>query len=211
MVTPREIKLTTTQTITIDDLNGRTFTHPTVDFDLLSEFSVNKISKSSDVQAAIVAGYIELRDEDGVFINALEVINVLHNLYATTNPTVDDDTDAGYSKGSYWMNYSESAIWFCSDNAIGAAVWKRLITSGGQVSGVPSFSGSFFTSSNPYLEYNSTSWQAAMQFPYEGSSVIEISKVVIIGSRNGASGIAYFRLYDITHNLEIYGYFQLAF
>lgn len=202
MVAPREVNLTTTTTTTLNDLNGRTFTHPTTDHDLLSEFSLDEISKSLSLQTAIAAGDVVLRDEDGVLIPKVELLNVLHNFYATTNPTVNDDKDDGYTTGSYWLNRSTDALYFCVDNTVGAAIWERISTTNSLL-GSPSFSGSFFDSSTPYLEYSSVNWQIAMQFPFEGTNLITLQKVVIIASRNGTTGTSEFRLWDVTNSLEI--------
>jgi len=63
-----EIRLTTTGTlspVTIDDLSGRSFTHPTTNFNLLSEFSGNEVFKSESLQSAITNGYITLSDNYG--------------------------------------------------------------------------------------------------------------------------------------------------
>jgi len=64
----QQILLTTTGTLTpvvIDDFGARSFAHPTVDFDLLYEFTEDEIRSSVDLQAAIDAGYITLSDENG--------------------------------------------------------------------------------------------------------------------------------------------------
>ena len=59
-----------------------------------------------------------------------------HNTTATTDPTVTDDSAAGYARGSLWFNTAvEGVVFQCSDPAVGAAVWRRL--------GLP-FEGSLF-------------------------------------------------------------------
>ena len=60
--------LTTTGTqtpVTIADLGSRSFTHPTVDFEITIEFAPEEIARSADFQAAIDSGYITVEDEDG--------------------------------------------------------------------------------------------------------------------------------------------------
>ncbi len=46
---------------------------------------------------------------------------------ATVDPTVNDDLAAGYVAGrSRWLNTTTGALFFCTDHAAGAAVWKIL-------------------------------------------------------------------------------------
>jgi len=46
------------------------------------------------------------------------------NLSATTDPTVTDDSSAGYEVLSKWLNTTTGEIWLCTDNTIGAANWQ---------------------------------------------------------------------------------------
>jgi len=60
--------VTTTGTVPqviFNDLGARTLVHPTVDLDLLLEFSSDEISNSKDVQSAIDAGEITVQNEFG--------------------------------------------------------------------------------------------------------------------------------------------------
>lgn len=53
--------ITTTGTlspVTFDDLGARSFTHPTISFDLETEFSIDEIRGSEDVFSAIASGFI---------------------------------------------------------------------------------------------------------------------------------------------------------
>lgn len=200
----REINLSTTGTqspVVLEDLGGRSFTHPTTDFNLLNEYGTDKLAKSDDLQGAIDSGYITLRDENNVLLNSVEFLNILHNFVAA-DPTANDDADDGYSIGSRWINTTNNKLWYCADNTVGSAVWIQPLTDA-NLQGVPSFSGSFFDSSTPYLEYNNTSWKVAMRFPYEGTNTIALSKVVIIASRSGTSGSSEFRIYDLTNGNQI--------
>ena len=57
--------------------------------------------------------------------------SMIHNLEATTDPGVDDDTDPGrYTVGSLWVNTSADTVWVCADNTDGAAVWKQVDAAG---------------------------------------------------------------------------------
>ena len=41
----------------------------------------------------------------------------------TSNPTVNDDILLGYYEGDFWINDTTPAVYQCTDNAAGAAVW----------------------------------------------------------------------------------------
>lgn len=47
-----------------------------------------------------------------------------NNLSATSDPTVNDDSDAGYEALSRWINTSTGEVWLCVDPAVGAANWQ---------------------------------------------------------------------------------------
>ena len=53
------------------------------------------------------------------------------NLNAAVDPTVNDDSAAGYSVGSVWINTTADKVWQCVDDTPTAAVWKDLSTAGG--------------------------------------------------------------------------------
>jgi len=60
------VLLATTGTLSpvpINDLNGISFEHPTVEFDLLSEFTLEELYESVDLPAAVAAGTITLMDD----------------------------------------------------------------------------------------------------------------------------------------------------
>lgn len=69
--------------------------------------------------------------------------------------------------------------------------------------GIPSMTTSFFDSSSTYLEYSSTSWKAAAQWPFVGTAIWEPYTFVLIASRSGSKGTSLVRLYDVTNNNEI--------
>jgi hypothetical protein len=48
-----------------------------------------------------------------------------NNLTATTDPTVTDDSSAGYEPLSRWINTSTGEIWLCISAATGAANWQQ--------------------------------------------------------------------------------------
>ena len=50
-----------------------------------------------------------------------------HNLAAASAPTVDDDSSAGYSEGSIWIDTTADESYRCVDATAGAAVWRRPV------------------------------------------------------------------------------------
>jgi len=64
----RNLYLTTTGTqnpVVLADMGNRTFAHPTTDFDLLPEYSCERLCDSGSLADALAAGYITLKDGYG--------------------------------------------------------------------------------------------------------------------------------------------------
>lgn len=55
---------------------------------------------------------------------------VKYNLAATAAPGISDDTSAGYVIGSLWVDTTNDKVYMCTDNTVGAAVWKELSPAG---------------------------------------------------------------------------------
>jgi hypothetical protein len=62
--------------------------------------------------------------------------SIKHNLAGGAAPTVTDDKDAGYSVGSTWFDLTNDIAYSCFDAASGAAVWAKLVTASGNVTGI---------------------------------------------------------------------------
>lgn len=80
-------------------------------------------------------------------------------------------------------------------NTDGATAWNSV---GIAQTSLP-FTFSFFTSSSPYIEKNTTSPAAVGNFTFDGTNVATPKKFVITGSRDGSSGTATARLQDVTN------------
>ena len=50
----------------------------------------------------------------------------LHNLSATVDPAVTDDSAGGYSLGSFWFNGTSDKLFILRDPSVGAAVWFEI-------------------------------------------------------------------------------------
>ena len=117
---------TTGVDVTFADLGNRSFTHPTVDFDLFSEYPLEYLRDSDDLLSALVGGDITLVDESGASVIALTDFYeapIHNNWSAVTVPTVNDDASLGYRVGSRWVNTTTRTAYSCVDNTVGAAVW----------------------------------------------------------------------------------------
>ncbi len=62
-------------------------------------------------------------DEPGGFGGGLQ-----NNFTATTDPTVDDDSEDGYEAGSMWINTVSGAVFVCVDASVGA--WEQFSVDG---------------------------------------------------------------------------------
>jgi len=155
MAVRRQINLTTTGTLSpvvFSDLGRRRFTHPTIGFDLLEEYSHDKLTKSLDLQDAIDNGHVILKDENGVVLNSIELLNILNN-FENASPTVNDDADQGYSIGSNWVNTTTNELYICVDNTVGAAIWIKPVTNAASFDAVIAESfGRDNNVSNAYLD-----------------------------------------------------------
>lgn len=77
---------------------------------------------------ATIAGDAYVPWRDGKAID--EVATAKSNLAATTDPGVTDDGNAGYAKGSKWLNTATPEVFELLDPTPGAAVWKSLSAQG---------------------------------------------------------------------------------
>jgi hypothetical protein len=79
-----KVLLTTTGALSpvdIEDLNGVSFTHPTSEFDLLLEFTLEELYESIDLFARIDDGSITLKDNLGRFITTDSQLSSVSDSY----------------------------------------------------------------------------------------------------------------------------------
>jgi hypothetical protein len=72
-----------------------------------------------------ITGINKFHDLRGIVGSGIH--SILDNLTATTAPTVNDDSDAGYSVGSRWFDVTNDKIYLCIDATVGAAVWIEVV------------------------------------------------------------------------------------
>ena len=51
-----------------------------------------------------------------------------HNMAATLDPGLGDDSGDGYSVGSIWFNRARDTLWLCQDASVGAATWQPYLS-----------------------------------------------------------------------------------
>lgn len=94
----------TIDTVVFDDLGERKFTHPTVSYDLQTEYDIYELTESYDIQSAIDSGYITVSDG---YIN----ITTLSNFFMQTgiydtdgNNLIDNSEGLEGLDGSYYID-----------------------------------------------------------------------------------------------------------
>lgn len=72
------------------------------------------------------ANHTQLRDALIAIIAERAQPKPASNLSADRDPTVNDDSTAGYSAGSRWLRTSSKEFFLCTDATAGAADWQRV-------------------------------------------------------------------------------------
>jgi len=124
-------------------------------------------------------------------------------IYAfAADPTIDEDADAGYVVGDDWVNTSTDAIWMCTDNSNGAAVWRNLSDILNAPGGAKSMVLSFASGSSKHVSTNSPTYESLAHLVYAGSDavgpILEFNLNAWVSMNTGDV-----RVYDLTSGLEI--------
>lgn len=93
----------------------------------ISDFQV-AVSNNADVSANS-AHRLDLNNPHQVSkaqVGLGDLENIKSNYSATSPPTVNNDSSAGYSVGSVWIDVSNDRSYICLDNSLGNAVWHRI-------------------------------------------------------------------------------------
>jgi hypothetical protein len=95
-------------------------------------------NKISDVDWSTAILDEDFSGDDGVMVKTgAGTYTLIKNKWdGTAAPTVNDDTDGGYSVGSRWLDLTNSEEYVCMDATDGAAVWTET-TGAGSVPGDP--------------------------------------------------------------------------
>lgn len=84
------------------------------------------VTDTENVDDAGAIMHTDMPDEDGFIIKtAAESYTVIKaNLAAVEDPSATDDSSAGYSVGSVWINTVDGTAFTCVDNSVDEAIWK---------------------------------------------------------------------------------------
>lgn len=83
------------------------------------------VSRGGTSTSTLTANGILIGNGTGPIIAKLSEFN------ETTAPTASDDSSAGYSVGSRWIDTTADSEYVCLDDSVGAAVWTETTGSGG--------------------------------------------------------------------------------
>ena len=105
----------------------------------VSQFNYSyEISNDTELQALVDSGDINITyngetlttEQSKEQLSPLPV-NLKNNLSATSNPASTDDSVAGYSVGSVWLNLNTQVKFVCFDSTASSAVWVSNQGGGG--------------------------------------------------------------------------------
>ena len=229
-----QFKISTTGTqdpIVFHDLGARSFSHPTVDYDLSSEFKLSEISESYDVQNCIDLGYITAKDENDNPVIDVESIGLHqhgnkseldkitigdHDVTSTGNPhnvkaTDISDFDTEVTNNSTVADH-ESRISGLEGAGLGISWFNFLIAvtpssplhiMGNGANGFnPGYDIRLLELRVQFLsEHNSQSALRVRVFKYD--AVAAVSREVLSASANGVSQ-GYATLNDLTPDTDHY-------
>lgn len=99
-------------------------------------FTQTRVSENSDVStnsahSALTSGNPHSVSKSDLGIGNVQ--NTLHMVSPSSSPIVTSDHNAGYNKGSTWVNTATGGAYMCVDDSAGAAMWKRLDTADGSI------------------------------------------------------------------------------
>jgi len=171
--------------------------HGVVD-DVLNKTTHLFVIGGTDLNNMPDRGKIEtvVKDHDGT----PDPDSALNSLTAITDPTVNDDIDAGYSKGSIWINTLLNKIFIAVSVLAGAAVWKEIASSVTKHTII-----SFAVDANPYIgRKNLTStYEFIAPFPFPGTTNFGTPTKIKIISKGDSIEEIDIKIEDSTHSLTI--------
>jgi len=122
-------------------------------------------------------------------------------LDATAAPTATDDSAAGYTVGSRWINTTTDKEYVCLDSTATSAVWTETTQAGGASSYYQTVL--FSDGTNPWTESASVTYKLMGCIMYPGSTVTgsltKISAILFLGAGTDLD----IRIYDSTNSQVI--------
>jgi hypothetical protein len=115
-------------------------TYTQTDADIASAVTDDHTHSNKSELDLITDGDHDIRTDNPHAVDATDVglgnvANILNNFSAASAPTVNDDSTAGYSVGSEWIDTTNDEAYKCVGASEGTAVWENT-TAGGAVSSV---------------------------------------------------------------------------
>lgn len=135
------------------------------------------------------------KTDDGSTTNVVCVGACKNNRSATAAPTVNDDSDAGYSVGSRWQDVTNDKEYVCLDASVGAAVWIET-TKGGD----GDIHVSLKSDNTDYKTSNSQTYESVAKFIFRGTTALGTpvaAKFLMWNTEAGGNHSA--RIYDLTN------------
>jgi hypothetical protein len=122
-----------------------------------------------------------------------------NNWTATTNPTINDDTNDGYDVGSMWLNTTNRNLWQCISATAAAAVWNLVSRNDIYVS----LNGE----QTPYFRVKSATYTIAGRVVFRGTNILGIPAAArFIARTDSGGGSVDCRIYDVTNGQVIAEY-----
>lgn len=170
--------------------------------------SVEEIQKDTELLAYINGDQV-LLNQDGVDFTKAQSLHLMEdirpklNLTAVVDPTATDDANAGYRRGSIWVNTLTPKAFTCVSDAATAAAWRASAEDDTELADRTGVDISFFTANSPYIEIATITPVVIARFWYLGTGVHSPTTMRIIASRNGAIDESVIDIYDETHGLVV--------
>jgi hypothetical protein len=164
--------------ITFADLGARTFTHPTTDYNLTNEYSIEEIKKSNDLAAALDNGYITAKYNGIAITSSTQLYSIggdmLKIVYDANNNNIVDDSErlGGYLPSFYTTTTNISE---------GSNLYFTIARARQSISGTANV-----------IDYNQTTGNITIAPTYTGQASITTLGTVTTGTWNATPiGIAY--------------------
>ena len=176
--------------------------------DVIADESITLPEQGSAPSAPAAGSYKLWMGADGLhYLNSSgteTTVTKKNNLVATTDPTVNEDANDGYSPGSRWINTTLDKEFVCLDATVGAAVWTETTGAGGG-GGSGDVVGPASSTDETLVRYDSTTGKLLQ------NSGVTLSDADDIGGVNNISAGGYFQVGEIAspanppaNNLRLY-------
>lgn len=126
------------------------------------------------------------------------VQNTKVNLTATQAPTNTDDTSAGYSIGSTWINVSDNDVYKCTDSTDNFAIWRHLNHIYNPCDNIAICKGN-----DSYYSVKSSVYVCTRTFIFRGTNYATPTNIKAILKIDNVLTEAQIKIVDVTNNNNI--------